>query len=91
MVITDNRVQSVLRTYTRELQRSKLLPSSGTDAGGADPGTETVSISGEGKRRLMMDRLTSQVLEKMCPKQDDGAGPAGKESVSGGPAAEGNS
>ncbi|HYA39988.1 MAG TPA: DVU0524 family FlgM-associated protein [Syntrophobacteraceae bacterium] len=90
MVITDDRVQSVLRTYTRELQRSRLLPSSGPDAGEADSGTETVSISSEGKRRLMIDRLTTQVLDKMCPKQDDGAGPAGKESVNGGPAAEGN-
>jgi hypothetical protein len=79
-----------LRTYTRELQRSKLVAKSGRDAGGSDAGTETVSISGEGKRRLMMDRLTTQVLEKMCPKQDDGAGPAGKESVNDGPAAEGN-
>jgi hypothetical protein len=78
MVITDYRVQSVLRTYTRQLQRSKLLTTGGRDSGGADSGTEKVSISGEGKRRLMMDRMTSQVLEKIGPKQDDNVGPAGK-------------
>jgi hypothetical protein len=78
MVITDYRVQSVLRTYTRQLQRSKLLATGGRDSGGADSGTEKVSISGEGKRRLMMDRMTSQVLEKIGPKQDDYIGPAGK-------------
>jgi len=90
MVITDHRVQSVLRTYTRQLQRSKLA-NSRSDSGSADAGVEKVSISGEGKRRLMMDRLTNQVLEKMCPKQDDNVGPAGKESVGGdGPVAEGN-
>ncbi len=90
MVITDHRVQSVLRTYTRQLQRSKLSAKNGRDKGGADAGVEKVSISGEGKRMLMMNRLTSQVLEKMCPKQDD-AGPAGKESIVGqGPVAEGN-
>jgi hypothetical protein len=90
MVITDYRVQSVLRTYTRELQRSKLLTKSGREAGGADAGTEKVSISGEGKRMLMMNRLTNQVLEKMYPKQDDTVGPAGKDSIDGGPVAEGN-
>jgi hypothetical protein len=91
MVITDYRVQSVLRTYSRQLQRSKLLAKSGRDTGGADSSMEKVSISGEGKRRLIMDRLTNQVLEKMCPKQDDNVGPAGKDSVVGdGPVAEGN-
>jgi len=90
MVITDYRVQSVLRTYTRELQRSSLSTKSNPDAGEADAGAEKVSISSEGKRRLMMNRLTSQVLEKMYAKQDDTAGPAGKESVDGGPVAEGN-
>jgi hypothetical protein len=90
MVITDNRVQSVLRTYTRELQRSRLLQNSNSDAASTDSSTETVSISGEGKRRLMRDRLTNQVLEKMYPKQDDGAGSTGKESVNSGPATEGN-
>ncbi len=76
MVITNYRVQSVLRTYTQQLQRSKLLATGGRDTSGADSSGETVSISGEGKRRLMMDRLTSQVLDKMCPKQDDYSGPA---------------
>ena len=77
MVITDYRVQSVLRTYTLQLQRSKLVATSGRDSGGADSSTQKVSISGEGKRRLMMDRMTSQVLEKIGPKQDDNVGPAG--------------
>ena len=90
MVITDDRVQSVLRTYTRELQRSKLAKARSA-AGDPDAGVEKVSISSEGKRMLMMDRLTSQVLEKMCPKQDDDVGPAGKEFVGGGgPVVEGN-
>jgi hypothetical protein len=90
MVITDYRVQSVLRTYTRQLQRSRLVEKSGRQTGGAESNTEKVSISGEGKRMLMMDRLTNQVLEKMLPKQDD-AGQAGLGIlVSNEPAAEGN-
>lgn len=90
MVITDYRVQSVLRTYSRELQRSRLVEKSPRQTGGAEPNTEKVSISGEGKRTLMMDRLTNQVLEKMLPKQDD-AGQAGLEPPAGNePAAEGN-
>ena len=76
MVITGYRVQSVLRTYTLQLQRSKLSATGGRDSGDADASTQKVSISDEGKRRLMMDRLTSQVLDKMCPKQDDYSGPA---------------
>lgn len=70
MVITDYRVQSVLRTYTRQLQRSKLASKAGRESGG-ETSTEKVSISDEGKRRLMMDRLTTQVLEKMYPKQEE--------------------
>jgi hypothetical protein len=86
MVITNYRVQSVLRTYTRQLQRSNLTAKADREAGSG----EKVSISGEGKNRLMMDRVTSQVLEKMCPKQDD-SGPAGNKSVvDDGPVTEGN-
>ena len=76
MVITDYRVQTVLRTYTRQLQRSKLSTEGRRDAAGADSSMQKVSISDQGKRKLMMDRLTSQVLEKMCPKQDDNVAPA---------------
>jgi hypothetical protein len=74
MVITDYRVQSVLRTYTRQLQRSKLAKAE-RETNDSKPSVEKVSISDEGKRRVMMDRLTSQVLEQMYPKQDEGAGP----------------
>jgi len=70
MVITDYRVQSVLRTYTRELQqRSKLSANATGEAAGTDSGVEKVTISSEGKRMFMMDRMSSQVLEKMYPKQ----------------------
>ena len=90
MVITNYRVQSVLRTYTRQLQRSNLTAKADRETGSGDSGREKVSISGEGKNRLMMDRVTSQVLEKMCPKQDD-SGPAGSNSViDDGPVTEGS-
>ncbi len=69
MVITDYRVQSVLRTYTRELQRSKLSANASSDAVSAGSSVEQVTISSEGKRVFMMDRMSSQVLEKMYPKQ----------------------
>ena len=91
MVITGYQVQSVLRTYTRELQKSKLRAQEEGESGSSENGTTKVSISSEGKRKLIMDRLTSQILENMCPKQDDEAGPAGSQSAnSDGPVAEGN-
>ena len=71
MVITNYQVQSVLRTYTRELQRSKLSTDAAHGSDNGESSTETVSISSEGQRRYMMDRLTNQVLEKMCPKQQE--------------------
>jgi hypothetical protein len=71
MIITDYQVQNVLRTYTQQLQRSRLAAPGSRETGAAEPATEKVSISGEGKRRLMMDRMTNQVLDKMCPKQDE--------------------
>lgn len=91
MVITGYQVQSVLRTYTRQLKKSKLQAQESADSGGSESSGEKVSISSEGKRKLIMDRLTSQILENMCPKQDDEAGSAGRESaISDGPVAEGN-
>ena len=91
MFITNYRVQSVLRTYTRQLQRSQLSTKADRETDGGGSNVEKVSISSDGKFRLMMDRVTSQVLEKMYPKQDDNIGPAGKESVvAGGPVTEGN-
>ena len=76
MVITNYRVQSVLRTYSRELQRSKLAADANSESGSEDSCAEKVSISSEGQRRYLMDRMTSQVLEKMCPKQDNDVEPA---------------
>ncbi len=69
MVITNYQVQSVLRTYTRELQRSKHSASAGSEAVSADSDAEQVTISSDGNRMSMMDRMSSQVLEKMYPKQ----------------------
>lgn len=90
MVITNYRVQSVLRTYTRQLQRSNLSAKTDRETNSGDSNGEKVSISGEGQYRLMMDRVTSQVLEKMYPKQDD-SGPAGNKSVGDyGPVTEGS-
>ncbi len=64
MVVTDYHVQSVLRTYTRQLQKSRLA----TVLGGGDrperSADDKVSISEEARRRLIRDRVTSQVLEK---------------------------
>ena len=90
MVITDYRVQSVLRTYTRQLQRSKITGKAGRKADG-ESSAEKVSISDEGKRRLMMDRLTTQVLEKMYSKQEEETGTSDEESQTENvPATEGN-
>lgn len=76
MVITDYRVQSVLRTYTRQLQRSKLSGKASLEPGESKQGIEKVSISDEGKRRMVMERLASQVFEKIYSKQDEGTGTA---------------
>lgn len=67
MVITDYRVQSVLRTYTRQLQRSKLSDQL-TDEEDRRMPTERVTISDEARHRLVMERMTTQVLENAYPK-----------------------
>jgi hypothetical protein len=67
MVITDYRVQSVLRTYTRQLQRSKLSDQLADDEDRKVP-AEKVTISDEAKHRLVMERMTSQVLGNAYPK-----------------------
>jgi hypothetical protein len=63
MVITDYQVENVLRTYSRQLQRSKLVnQTTGEDR--LMP-SEKVSISDEAKQRLLMDRAKSQALEHL--------------------------
>lgn len=71
MIITDYRVQSVLRTYSKQLQRSKLpdRPSSESER---KPSAEKVTISDEARRRLVMERMTSQVLGNAYPRRDGG-------------------
>ena len=66
MVITDYHVQSVLRTYTQQLQRSKLSERIVPEPDGTQPTEEKVTISSEA-RRMMMERLSSQVIEKAYP------------------------
>ena len=74
MVITDYRVQSVLRTYGRQLQRSRAgMLSSEEDS----ESVEKVILSDEARRRFIMERMTSQVLEKAYPRQE---GPGAEDS-----------
>jgi hypothetical protein len=70
MVISDYRVQSVLRTYGKQLQRSKLANKLGA-GDSKSPATETVTISEEAKRRLIMERVTSQASEQAMNRQEE--------------------
>lgn len=65
MVITDYRVQSVLRTYCKQLQRSKL-PSSRCECEDGKVPQEKVTISDEARRRMIMDRVATQAFEQAC-------------------------
>jgi hypothetical protein len=71
MIITDYHIQSVLRTYTKQLQRSRLAGSSG-DRDRSMP-TEKVSISDEGKQRLLMERIKSQAMDQTPQNNDESA------------------
>lgn len=64
MVITDYRVQSVLRTYCKQLQRSKLSSRLETEDGKIPH--EKVTISEEARRRMIMDRVATQAFEQAC-------------------------
>lgn len=63
MEITAQHVENVLRTYSRQLQRSRLA---GQTAGEHRllP-AERVTISDEAKQCLLMDRIKSQALEQV--------------------------
>jgi hypothetical protein len=65
MVITDYRVQSVLRTYCKQLQRSRLSACVLEPEEGRVP-QEKVTISDEARRRMIMDRVTTQAFEQAC-------------------------
>jgi hypothetical protein len=69
MVITDYRVQSVLRTYSKQLQRSKLMRT--VDAEDPKMTREKVTISEEARRKAIMEQVTSQALEQAYPRQEE--------------------
>lgn len=77
MVITDYRVQSVLRTYTRQLQRSRLSDHLDAETEERKPPAEKVTISDEARHRMIMERMTSQVLERAYPRQEANSGDRG--------------
>lgn len=66
MVITDYRVQSVLRTYGRQLQKSKLARR--LEIEDTKRPEEKVAISEEARRRMIMDGVATQAFEQACPK-----------------------
>jgi hypothetical protein len=66
VVITDYRVQSVLRTYSRQLQRSRLARQ--LDMDDNKQPEEKVTISEEARRRMIMDRVATQAFEQAFPK-----------------------
>jgi hypothetical protein len=69
MIITDYHIQSVLRTYTRQLQRSRL-PSQSTDKDGSTP-IEKVSISEEARQQLLMERIKFQAMGQAPQNKDE--------------------
>ena len=71
MIITDYHIQSVLRTYTKQLQRSKLAGSSSN----CDHSmlVEKVSISEEAKQRLLLESVKSQAMGQTPANEDESA------------------
>jgi hypothetical protein len=63
MMITDYHVQSVLRTYSRQLLRARF-PSAADQGGRSLPAVKVV-ISEEAQQRLLMDRIKSQAVEQL--------------------------
>lgn len=68
MVITAQHVENVLRTYSRQLQRSKLANHAGNED--LPMPSERVTISEEAKQRLLMDRVKYQALEHVRYNDD---------------------
>jgi hypothetical protein len=72
MVITAQHVENVLRTYSRQLQRSRLVNQGiGEDR---PMSSERVTISEEAKQRLLMDRIKYQALEQVQNSDGQGQG-----------------
>lgn len=74
MIITDYHVKKVLRTYARQLQKSKL-PSeqlSKTDGNETSPlaAGERVVISEEARRRLVMEQLSKHAVSRIEREKD---------------------
>ncbi|MEJ5300626.1 MAG: DVU0524 family FlgM-associated protein [Thermodesulforhabdaceae bacterium] len=68
MIITDNRVKSVLRTYTKQLQKAKLPSENllkGEGTGATSLGTEKVVISEEARQKLLREQFAKQALNRL--------------------------
>jgi len=68
MLITDYHVQSVLRTYTNQLQR--LHRDGGGDGGEKSRmPEERVTISDEARRHLIRERVALQAFGRLVPSE----------------------
>lgn len=64
MVITDSQIESVLRTYSRQLARSKLAGRPSKEEPSTMP-SERVTISAAARERLLMERAKAQAMEQI--------------------------
>lgn len=69
MEISDIQVQSVLRTYRRQLLRAKVT--SPSEQGAQPFPVIKVNISEVAQQRLLMDRIRSQAMEQVINEQED--------------------
>lgn len=68
MLITDYHVQSVLRTYTKQLQRLHC-DEMGDGGGKSRMPEERATISDEARRRLIRERVAVQALGHLVPSE----------------------
>ncbi len=63
MQIPSYQIQNVLKVYSRQVSQGKILArnKNGSKMNFAD----SVSISSEGKRRLIIDRVTDEIVDKI--------------------------
>lgn len=72
MVITNYLVKSVLRTYGRQIRQRSMQP----DQAGAECSDDQAALGGKAtipdavRGRMVMERMTSQALERAYPKKD---------------------
>ena len=66
MNISNYQMHNVLKVYTRQLSRNRITEYHGAKT--AKPASDSISISAEAKRQVVIDKVTADIVDRITRK-----------------------